>query len=326
VETTVQGGLRLLDDKPIAKVKRSLTMFLGGLWLVDGLLQLQPAMFTEAFPNQVVLPALQSLPPPLGGVAVDTLYPLITGWEHLFNAMLIAVQLTLGALLVAGTLRGQPSRIVLTCSAAWAAAIWVFGQAFGPLFTQAPGGKLVWGSPSLYSGFPGSALLYLIVSVVLLEPHSTWASAAKKRFSFIWDAGLLVLAVAAALQVNPTLFTPSGQNNIFQANIMSYVPGDLAWSIRPVALAAAAHPLVAATVEAVAIVGVASLLKSGWTRVALVALAGLLGFVWWFGLGLGGVLTGLGTDPNTPPLLFALCYLSIIRRRWNSKEQPRREP
>ncbi|PSN81818.1 hypothetical protein B9Q13_04460 [Candidatus Marsarchaeota G2 archaeon ECH_B_SAG-G16] len=35
---------------------------LGILWLLDATLQLQPLMFTKLFPEEVVLPAFESLP------------------------------------------------------------------------------------------------------------------------------------------------------------------------------------------------------------------------------------------------------------------------
>lgn len=42
--------------------KRGLSVALGALWLIDGVLQLKPAMFTQAFIRHVILPNARSQP------------------------------------------------------------------------------------------------------------------------------------------------------------------------------------------------------------------------------------------------------------------------
>ncbi|MDA8066079.1 MAG: hypothetical protein M0031_11390 [Thermaerobacter sp.] len=71
----------------------------GGLWLLDGLLQLQPAMFTAAFVRQVLEPLLPGQPAWLegllrGGIGLWSAAPALA------DGSAAAVQLAIGVLLL----------------------------------------------------------------------------------------------------------------------------------------------------------------------------------------------------------------------------------
>lgn len=311
-----------ITSTSIGKLRERVRLLLGGLWLLDGLLQLQPMMFTQSFPSQVLLPALQNFPPPISNLTLDKLYPAILNHVVAFNLIAIVVQVGLGILLL------YPSRRLnfpgLIMSAAWSAIIWVFGQAFGGVWSVTQGG-LTLGEASVYSGFPGSALLYLYLSAILLAPKLSWERGTSSVLSPIWDFAPILLASAFIFQLNPQLFTAAGQATIFQANIQNNIPPSLAWSVAPFAALAQSHPVAADIVEA-AWIGLTALLlankRTRSKRITLFVAAALFGFIWWFGLGLGGIFTGLGTDPNTPPLLLAAAYISTRKAVAAEENEP----
>lgn len=132
-------------------------MCLGGLWLLDGILQLQPAMFTSAFVSTVLSPNLQAQP----SIIVSLINFGIRTWNinnFWFNLVSALIQLLIGALLLL-PFRDKAHRLGLWISVVWALIIWIFGEGLGNLFT---------GTATLYTGTPGSALLYLIIAITLL--------------------------------------------------------------------------------------------------------------------------------------------------------------
>src|SRR5579875_3354416 len=82
----------------VGRLKINLRVFLGALWLLDGLLQ--PQMFTPNFPSQVLLPSFQTLPEPLHAFALNTLYPNIQLHEKIFNVAALTTQAAIGVGLV----------------------------------------------------------------------------------------------------------------------------------------------------------------------------------------------------------------------------------
>ncbi len=138
-------------------LQRILTVSLGGLWLLDGVLQLQPAMFTSAFVTTVLAPNLQSQPLLIENIVAFgiKIFSLNIFWCNLASAL---IQLAIGILLIF-PFHNSILRFGLWLSVVWALIIWIFGEGFGNLFT---------GSAIFYTGAPGSALLYLIIALFLL--------------------------------------------------------------------------------------------------------------------------------------------------------------
>lgn len=138
-------------------LKRILTICLGGFWLLDGILQLQPAMFTNVFVNTVLTPNLQSQPSFIEHIVSFgiTIFSLNIFWFNLASAL---IQLFIGILLIF-PFQNSAQRFGLWLSIIWALIVWIFGEGFGNLFT---------GNATFYTGAPGSALLYLILAICLL--------------------------------------------------------------------------------------------------------------------------------------------------------------
>src|ERR1700736_4312901 len=75
--------------------RKLLLRILGGLWLIDGLLQLQPKMFTMDMVNGIMLPTVHAQPYPIAAslqwiIAMTTLHLI------LINLVIVIVQLCLG--------------------------------------------------------------------------------------------------------------------------------------------------------------------------------------------------------------------------------------
>lgn len=269
---------------------------LGVLWLIDGILQGQPAMFTRKF-------ARDNLWPNLGGQPAG--YAHLLRWSyglwqsHLVWANLFAMglQLAIGWVLLSGY-RTRSGRIALLLSIGWGLVVWVFGEGAGSLWA---------GSPSFLPGSPGSALLYVLGSAFLLVPEHWWTNGVaivvlRRVIGVLWFVG-------AALQTAPVYWTAHGNAAILDAQIrLGGSIGLLPFFARGMAL----HPIIwnAAITLGMLVLGLAWWRDwpGRWTRWVMV---GWLVFLWAVGQDFGMVFSGVGTDSNTA-LVFALLMESAI--------------
>lgn len=269
-----------IEDRNMTRV---LTACLGGVWLLDGILQFQPAMFTSAFVSNVLAPNLQGQPAALAAVVAFgiRMFSINLFWSNLAAAL---IQTLIGVLLLF-PFRASVQRFGLWLSVVWALIVWIFGEGFGVLFT---------GNATFYTGAPGAALLYLILALCLLYP---W----HKRLPLI--AGIVFL-FGAALNLLPMFWEPTMLSMLASVPSASNALG----AIGP--QGTVIGNLVA--VDLLAAFGI--LLVFIPTRpVAWTALAFLL-VVWGVGQAFGGLQTfpfGTATDPNAAPLL-ALFLLPIF--------------
>lgn len=282
--------------------RRGLARALGVLWILDGLLQLQPAMFTRAFVTGVLLPAAGGQPPVVAAV-VRGAAAVWARDPRGFDLAAAALQLALGMGLAFGPGRAL-WRPAVWASLAWAVLVWVCGEGLGGLFT---------GSATFFAGAPGSALLYAVGAAVLLGPERWWRDGKAARA--LRGAVFGVLALAAVLQAVGPLWSPAGQAGLFQLGLTTPEPGWVRAPIGAVAHWAAAHAPVAngLWVLWMALVAAAWGADRGHPVVDVVAAVGLLA-VWWWGQDFG-VLGGLGTDPNSAPVLGVLMWAARRARR-----------
>jgi len=137
--------------------RRRLQLLLAGLWLLDGVLQLQSAMFTRQFPAMLA----ESAAGQPGAVAGPVTWAarLITEHPAPANAAFAALQIALGL-----ALAWRPAvRLALAGSVIWGLAVWWLGEGLGGLLT---------GTASPVNGAPGAALLYAITAVLLWPPRT----------------------------------------------------------------------------------------------------------------------------------------------------------
>ncbi len=286
--------------------ERLVQVLLGVVWLADGALQLQPFMFGRGFVTGMLLPTAAGNPGPVAGsitAMARFLGPHIAAW----NALFAITQLAIGA----GLLVRRTVRPALAVSFVWSLLVWWFAEGLGGILT---------GTASPLTGAPGAVLLYVLVGLLAwpaseertgTQPGSGVGGGLLGGFGarIAW-AGLW--AGSAALLLQPANLARGALRNGLEAA----KAGQPGWYAS--VLSGTAHvlgpygvPLTLALAAEMALVGIGAAV--GWRLPALLGVATVLAvFIWVFPEGLGGVLTGQGTDPNTGPLL-ALVALAWYR-------------
>lgn len=265
------------------RLERILTICLGVFWLLDGILQLQPAMFTNVFVNTILAPTLQNQPSFIADIIAFgiRIFSINSFWFNLGSAL---IQLLIGALLLF-PVRNNARRIGLWFSVAWALIIWIFGEGFGLLAT---------GSATFYTGAPGSALLYLIIALCLLYSWQGKLSIA---------AGVIFL-LGSVLNLMPMFWQPT------MLSTLSIIPG-ISGLLGTLGATGTMYGNIIA-VDLLMLLGLFLIFIPNRT-VAWVSIA-FLAIVWVVGQNFGGLQTfpfGTATDPNSAPLL-ALFILPIF--------------
>ena len=280
--------------RPAVALERLLTALLGLVWLVDGVLQLQSALFGHGLIDAVIAPSKDGQPEFMARV-IDAGIRVLQVNLTVANAASAGIELAIGALLLAPA--GQRARrFALWASIAWALLVWVFGEGAGGLLT---------GTASFFTGAPGAALLYLILAAFLLVPRVNLG------FWLPRVAGAVFL-LGAGLNALPSFWNADGQSALWDASAsdsrraVAYPGAKLA----DAAFSPAATNIV--VIAALLILGALLLLKPS-RAVAIIALIALAA-VWWISQDFGGILDfphGVATDPNSAPLL-ALLILPLL--------------
>lgn len=291
--------------------RRRLEIALGLLWLLDGALQFQPYMFSDAFFKDILGMANMGLP---GAVATLDFHvaKMLSAHPVAWNAAFASFQVTLGL----GLLWRRSANLARGASIVWALGVWVVGEGLGGMFMS---------GTSLVTGAPGAALLYGVAAVFLwpgsrkegpavadsgpLGPRlSRWA------WTALWTGGaLLELEV-----VNHASSVPSAQ----LANGADGEPQGLAALNHAAGHLVAGHgALFAASIGLIAVAVGWGVLWPTSQRVALGV--GIIAAVacWLVGQDLGAVMTGQGTDPGTGPLVVLLAF-TLWPRRVSSEPSP----
>ena len=265
-----------------------ITIALGCFWVVDGVLQLQPSMFTAVFVNNVLAPNLQSQPVIIERIIASGIQIFST---HLFLANLLSalIQLCIGAALLLSRDK-KVLRVALWTLIVWAFIIWIFGEGLGLLFT---------GSASFYTGAPGSALLYLLLALFLIRAQDKPDSID----SLPLVAGI-VFILGAALNLMPMFWQPT------MLSMLSAIPRVSGWLGRFGGQGTMLGNIIA--FDALLCIGI-FLVALPNRIIGWIALAFLLA-IWWVGQYFGGIMTfpfGAATDPNSAPVL-VLFVLPLI--------------
>jgi hypothetical protein len=218
-----------------------------------------------------------------------------------------AVQLLIGALIA---LR-RTTRVGLAASIPWSLLVWWFGEGAG---------GVLHGAASPLLGGPGAVLFYAVIAVVVWPPasSSTTGGVVEERLGtrgaaiawtlLWWGLGSLCL-LGAARNGASTSATISG----LSSGEPRWLGSLDAWTSRQ--LLHHGWGVAVATATACMLVG---LLIHGPTSARRAAVLGatVLSAAWWVaGQDLGGVLTGMGTDPNAgvPLVLLVLAFWPFRR-------------
>lgn len=268
------------------RTERGLQFALGLIWLMDGVLQLQPFMFTRSFVTQIITPNTIGQPRFVAW-PITLAEHLIEPRVALFNAFAATLQILIGL----GLLYRPTVKVALLSSFAWALGVWWVGEGLGGLFT---------GAASPLTGAPGAALLYVFAGLILW-PGNTRLEARRpvRRTLVAWSVLWLGSAALWLLPANRAADATRDQ--------IASAPSGAGWlsSIQStLAAATEGHGLLIAIAAASlsAAIGLAVFLDRSATRsLALAVALALIYFA--VGQGLGGILTGSGTDPGTGPLL-----------------------
>jgi hypothetical protein len=286
---------------PGTDARRVLQLLLAATWLLDGLLQYQSFMYTEAFGQM------------LGGTAAGNpgVIARPIGWnaalvEHhlvLLNTVFATVQLLLGL----GIAYRPTVRLALAASIAWSLAVWWFGEGLGGVLS---------GGASPVSGAPGAVILYALLAVLLWPADRPGVTAPSVAFRAVGApvARLLWLVLWGSLAyfaLTPANRAPQALYDIL-VSMTGGEPGWVIWLETHATAVLAQQGLTAAIVLAVALIAIAVgvFLPSPLTRSAVILALVVAAFVWVFGEAFGQILAGSATDPNSAPLLalLALAY------------------
>jgi hypothetical protein len=277
---------------------------LGAIWILDGLLQAQPAM-PEGFPTEVIAPAAVGQPQWLAAL----LHSEAFFWQaHPLDlaAATVLIQVGIGIAIMAGG-ESVLGRLGLWLSIGWGLTVWVGGEALGGVFGR--------GSSEIM-GAPGAVLLYVVAAALLLTPTRLWLSG---RVA-LWirrGAGAFFL-LGALLESLPAegFWTRHGLSSMFLEMARLPQPSWLSTPILTVARSAYADPILLNSVFIVIMLALGLGLISGRAqRTFTVAALIWLALTWWLGQDFGGLGTRVATDPELSPLLAMLLIGAWIRVR-----------
>jgi hypothetical protein len=286
-------GLAALDWR------RKLQLALGGIWVLDGILQYQPSMFTKSFPGMLAESA-HGNPAVMAG-PITWSADLIDHHVVVLNAIFATVQLALGL----GIAWRPTVRLALAASIAWSLAVWWLGEGFGGILA---------GTASPVNGAPGPVVLYAILAVLLWPadrdpdaPSVAGRFIGRRSAQAVW---LVLWGSLAAFALLPASRAPGTISDLLSGGADG-APAWLAWIDTRAASALNGHGLAASIVLAVllALVAAAAFLPVPVLRAAVV-LAIALAAALWLAQGMGELFTGMATDPESGPLL-ALLALSF---------------
>jgi hypothetical protein len=287
--------------------QQRLRQILGVLWLIDGLLQLQPQMFTLNMINGVMAPIAQGQPGPIAG-NLQLIISVVTHNLILINLLIAGVQILIGVLLITGFwVRGT-----VVISIIWALVVWYGGEGMSMLFT---------GQGSILSGAPGAVLLYPIIGLLVYPRDISAGSSSKSansadenglisRLQFRWIfAGFWIFC--GLLQLQPFWWQPEQISQAIGA--MVGAGGLNVFLVDPV-LTGLAHsttsleiPLNILLIVICLGLGVGfALVKEEYLRPVLIASLIVSVLIWYVAQGFGMIFTGMATDFNSGLLLVVM--------------------
>ena len=294
-------------------VRRRLQLVLAGIWLLDAVLQFQAFMFSKGFSQ--MLGATAAGNPAVIADPINWSAKIIAGHGTLTNAVFAFIQLAIGL----GIAWRPTLKLALGASIVWALGVWWFGEGLGGVLNGA-------GGPA--NGAPGAVIIYALLAVLLwpgrrdraapfVAGRFTGASVARALWLVLWGS----LAYLALL---PATRAPKALGGMV-SGMASGQPGWLSSVDNHLGAFLTSHgPAVAVTLAIVlALVAVSVYLPRPAARAGVVLAIATAAFIW-MAEGLGGMLTGGGTDPNSGPLLalVAVAYWPLASAAVSATGQP----
>jgi len=268
-------------------VKNIIAKVLGVFWVFDGLLQFQPHMFGADFVDSVLVPSLSGQPSFLHWIVASGIF-LWNFNPALANTIAALLQIAIGVLFFFPP-SSKKFRIGLWTSIVWGLIVWLCGEGAGMLFT---------GTASIYTGAPGSVLIYVLTSLLLLMGEKVQLTVFPKIAAWALIAG-------AVLQIQPSFWSSDGVQGSIMAASME---GVHVLATLPIYISnnLSINPTVGNWILVLLpfLIGLTLLIKPD--RITGTITLVFLFLVWWLGQDFGmltTIITGTSTDPNTAPLL-----------------------
>ena len=290
--------------------RKALQRVLGVLWLIDGLLQFQPQMFTMNMVNGIMKPMLNGQPgliePSLQFIVNQTTLHLIE-----VNLLIAIVQILLGLGFL--LLPDRWVKELVIASFVWAFIVWFGGEGMSMLLT---------GTGSVLSGAPGAVLLYPLLGLAVYPRRKSRASSQQAATARAGDDGLLsrrylrwVLSgfwfFAALLQLQPNWWQPGqisqaigamvgqgGLNTVLVDPVLTWISNITADIEIPLNIALIVVFLALGIGLAVA--------REGQLRPFLIGSIVMSVVIWYSSEAFGMILTGMATDFNSGLLLVVM--------------------
>jgi len=297
--------------------QRALQIVLGLFWIFDAALQYQPFMFGNQFVPSYITANASGQPEPISWL-ITTAGHFISPDVAVWNTFFATIQLLIGI----GLLYRPTVRPALVTMFIWAFGVWMFGEGFGGLLT---------GTASALSGAPGSVFLYGCLGVMawprrprgesdaeLAEPADGVASSGAAHGVggivtplAVWSGFWFLAAILFLLPANRVGNSVSGA-------ITSMADGQPSWYATFLThvgnwfgSAGTTQTWILAVVSV--IIGLGPLVTRRYEGFLAAGLV-LSVLFWVTAQGVGGVLTGSGTDPNTAPLIAVLALAMVPTR------------
>ena len=294
------GGRLAAEPAPAAAgldTRRALQLALAGLWLLDGVLQYQPFMYTKAFAQMLGSTAAGN--PTVIARPVTWDAALVEHHLVLLNTVFATIQLLLGL----GIAFRPTVRVALAASVAWSLGVWWFGEGLGGVLN---------GGAGPLNGAPGAVIIYALIAVLLWPADRPGRPApfvaARAAGAHVARSLWLVFWVSQAyFALTPGNRAPEAASQAI-AGLNSGEPGWLAALLRGAASLTAHQGLATSVVLAVAFVLIAAgvSLPPAAAKATLVLAIVTAAVIWVCAQALGGILAAGATDPNSGPLLILL--------------------
>jgi hypothetical protein len=300
VSRTAARGMQGSEAEPaVARLDlpRALQLGLAAMWLLDGVLQFQPFMYTRAFTQMLASSAAGN--PSFIARPITWDANLVQGHLAPLNTTFATVQLLLGL----GIAIRPTVRPALAASVAWSLAVWWLGEGFD---------GILGGSSSPVGGAPGAVVLYALLAVLLWPvgrpgappPFAAAGAVGARAARALWLVLWLSLAFFALTPANRAPGALSGA-------LTDAAAGEPAWLAgldKHAAALVAGQGLAASVLLAVVFVMIAAgvFLPRRAARAAIALAIVVAALIWVIGQALGMILATGATDPNSGPLLILL--------------------
>ena len=289
--------------------RRSLQIVLGLIWILDGLLKFQPALFKPGFVGTVIRP-MAIAQPTLVASAINHMANFLSHEATMWVAVFGLIEIAIGAAM----LSRRTVKPALVASFIWGGSIYLFGEGFGMVLT---------GHTSPLAGAPGAVCFYVLLGAMLwpredADPNRVRIGADSSvagRGVFGGTGALLVWAAIWIFEAIIWMFPANRVGSAVTNQMSATANGEPGWYAH--LLNSFGHAFTGAGVWVAVLLAATSIvialgpLVSNRIEVFIfLGIALALGY-WVTGQGLGELLTFGGTDPANGPII-ALIGLSIL--------------